>query len=347
MIAMEDDDPFTLYSIIPSGEIRDSDVTATAVWPREHGATWDPAAARGRRPTAREIRAALNGFPGYRVTYDSGPSRIRAIVETLEAHARRPAAILELRDFQGDEQAPVDLRFTRGLPALILRIVEALSRSCGSLIVLANDDLPAFVTSGTEPAAAAAVWLPEWVIRAEKYELWKPRGIDDILAFLAEYEGDVDYKAISQGVIDWYVEAYDYFCQHPGPPMIRAFLMSFGNGSGAGIDDSINSSFDSFPKEVMLPILHDALASLHAGVRHRAIWIGSEYPDATLDPVYQELLRSSDWDQRMPAAYYMKHRGTPEAARLAAEALGRETEDDVREVLEESAAMFGQPEDLS
>jgi hypothetical protein len=43
----------------------------------------------------------------------------------------------------------------------------------------------------------------------------------------------------------------------------------------------------------------------------------------------------------------MKERGTPEAARLAAEALGRETEDDVRDVLEEAAAMSGPPDGSS
>jgi hypothetical protein len=83
----EDDRSFTSYSIIPSGEIHESDVAATAEWLREHGASWDRAAPKGRRPTAREVRIALDGLSGYRATYDQGPFRFRAVVETLQAHA--------------------------------------------------------------------------------------------------------------------------------------------------------------------------------------------------------------------------------------------------------------------
>jgi hypothetical protein len=134
-----------LYSVIPLDDFDDD----TRTFLENDGLEMPPG--KGRWPTLHELRIALEGLDGYRVSYrDNTDGGWDASVEGPGGHAT-----IWVKDAPADDR-PHPFRFHKPTAEVALRILERLARSCGPFVVVeASAGHAVAVTAGCDPVALA------------------------------------------------------------------------------------------------------------------------------------------------------------------------------------------------
>lgn len=102
-----------------------------------------------RNPTPKEVRTACEALGDLKVEIFSPPHHAWQIsIQGLRAPDNEPWTTLNISNFNGDENAPQAISFSKGWPSLILRIVRDLSVICGPLVI--------FPDTGCKPIAVKA-----------------------------------------------------------------------------------------------------------------------------------------------------------------------------------------------
>jgi hypothetical protein len=112
-----------------------------------------------RMPTARDVRTALDALDGYQINYVIDDWSWTADVIESRISDFPDRTTLWLSNYSGDEGHPHNIALEKGSELLVIRIVELMSRTCGSLVV--DNDLngaPLLITSGTDLRFALQEW---------------------------------------------------------------------------------------------------------------------------------------------------------------------------------------------
>ena len=121
-----------------------------------------PPGATSRLPSVRELRGTLNQLDGFCSEVSIGSPWWDADIFACTQSEKRwegEYTTLWVRNFDGNEEIPVDFRFRKGSARLVLRILRRLTQICGPLVVLLDTCcIPILVTPETAIDLAHQVW---------------------------------------------------------------------------------------------------------------------------------------------------------------------------------------------
>jgi len=87
-----------------------------------------------RYPTPKEVRDVCGALSDFNVEMFSPPDHAwQIVIQGINDADNEPWTMVNISSFNGDENAPHHLSFSKGWPSLILRIVRALTVHCGPL----------------------------------------------------------------------------------------------------------------------------------------------------------------------------------------------------------------------
>jgi hypothetical protein len=118
---------------------------------------WSPPS---RDPTPQEIRTVCGSLTDFKVQVFSPPGHEwQLMIEGLTDPGKEQILLLRVAKFSGDESIPHQTWFETRWPSLILRIVRALSVSCGPLVIVDTSGCtPIVVTSDNNLDSLLASW---------------------------------------------------------------------------------------------------------------------------------------------------------------------------------------------
>jgi hypothetical protein len=115
-----------------------------------------------RNPTPREVRAALESLEDFTVRYELvNGDYWTAWVKHRQNPEDGPWTLVHISQIGGDDEER-RVWFEKGHPDLIVRIIERLTHSCGTLVLTCDaGGTPIVITPGTNPARALDAWRPK------------------------------------------------------------------------------------------------------------------------------------------------------------------------------------------
>jgi len=161
---------------------------------------------------------------------------------------------------------------------------------------------------------------------------------EEALDFLERHQPMPPDEQLTEALIGEYDEAWRALKDSDDPRVADLLLNSFGEGDGWGVYQLVDEALRSLPRQSVVEALDRSLASPFRSVRAWSMDMALDFPDTRLIPRALTLLSSDDRDQRVFAAYYLSgfethEEGTVEVLR---DALHRESDDEIRSVLQES-----------
>jgi len=157
----------------------------------------------------------------------------------------------------------------------------------------------------------------------------------DAICFLKAHQPLPPDEDLPEAVIRQYNEVREFFLQNPDEESIPLLLNSFGDGIGHGVYQLVDEVFRKYRKEVVLPHLLPALESEHRGVRWWCAQIAVDFPHPDLmAPLANLLEQLDDFDMRFAAVSALEEIEDPRATAVLREALDREPEEEIRELIE-------------
>ncbi len=154
---------------------------------------------------------------------------------------------------------------------------------------------------------------------------------ESLLQFLEDHQPMEDHPPAQ--VLKRYREATAWFFEHPNQACIPLFLHSFGHWEDPSLFESVQAVLRRFPKEQVQPHLLSGLASPHHAVR---LWCSDTarlFPHNNLLPALSLLIEDEEVMMRLTVAAALEAIGSGGAREVAARALERETDEQVREIL--------------
>ena len=133
---------------------------AIAVYLREIGVAVPNCSIPSRNPTPQELRTTCARLTDLKVDLFLPPKCAwQIVIQGLQDPDNEPWTILNVTDFNGDETVPHAIWFEKGWPSLILRIVHALSMTCGPLVIVPDTGCtPVVVNSSDDVGVLFATW---------------------------------------------------------------------------------------------------------------------------------------------------------------------------------------------
>jgi hypothetical protein len=166
---------------------------------------------------------------------------------------------------------------------------------------------------------------------------------EEALSFLEAHQPMPADAMLTDELIDKYDGVVQYFLEHPDARCLQPLLNSFGDGSGYGVYQLVESVVLQFPADVVEPVLAQALRSSHRGVKYWCLQLVPEFRSERLFAATIRCLENPDGDVRIMAAtslsFFKGYAGVLERLR---EALGKESEAKVRAAIEEAIEQLRQ-----
>jgi len=157
----------------------------------------------------------------------------------------------------------------------------------------------------------------------------------EAIRFLKAHQPLPSDEDMPEAVIREFDEIRKFFLQNPDEESIPLLLNSFGDGSGYGVYQLVEDVLLKHKKDVVLPHLLVALTSKHRGVRDWCAEIAVNFPHPDLiAPLATLLEQLDDIDSRFSAVSALEEIEDPRATTVLREALGREPEEEIRELIE-------------
>ena len=113
-----------------------------------------------RNPTPKEVRTVCGALRDLKVEIHSSPDHgWQVSIQGLCPPDNEPWTTLNISSFNGDENAPHVISFSKGWPSLILRIVRELTVDCGPLVIFPDSGCnPIVVKADDEVRTLLATW---------------------------------------------------------------------------------------------------------------------------------------------------------------------------------------------
>lgn len=131
------------------------------------------------------------------------------------------------------------------------------------------------------------------------------------------------------------LDTYNFFKANPDREALPLLLNVFGDGSAGGIYQVFDDLLACYDEEEVVRELEKALSSKHRSVRYWNADMSAGYPDERLTQPLAKLLEEDDFDMRYAAITALERIGTPAAKKKLTEALHRETDGELRALLED------------
>jgi hypothetical protein len=158
---------------------------------------------------------------------------------------------------------------------------------------------------------------------------------DEAMSFLRQHQPlpDVSFDETLHTALR---DTYRFFRASPPDREALSLLLNvFGPGTAGGIYQVFDDLLVKYDKEDVVPELQKALASTHRSVRYWNAQLSASFPDERLTGPLAGLLREGDFDMRYAAITALENIRSPVAMRALAEALQRETDDELRALLQD------------
>lgn len=131
-------------------------------------------------------------------------------------------------------------------------------------------------------------------------------------------------------------DTYQFLKANPPDRQVLPLLVNvFGDGSAGGIYQVFDDLLAKYDKEDVVRELTKALASKHRSVRYWNAQMSASFPDERLTQPLADLLREDDFDMRYAAITALEQIGSTAAKRALTEALHRETDQELRALLQD------------
>jgi hypothetical protein len=155
-------------------------------------------------------------------------------------------------------------------------------------------------------------------------------------AFLVAHQPMAADVALSKEELGELDAVRRFLVQHPHDEALGLLLGTFGEGSGFGVYQLIEEAAAAHEPAVVVSILADKLRNGLRSVRYWCALISANYPNDDLVPPLAAMLTGDDVELRSAVVTALSAMNST-AARAALQAwLPLETDDDLREVIEES-----------
>lgn len=158
---------------------------------------------------------------------------------------------------------------------------------------------------------------------------------EEALGFLRRHQPMPDDEALSEELVARYDRIREYFIANPDPEAVPLFLNSFGRGDGFGVYQLVEDVLAVHDPDVVITALNSALNSGRTSVSYWSAQIAANYPDASLIQPLGHLLEKGDFDTKYAAITALEQIGGPAVLLLLRNALEREPDDELRDLLEE------------
>jgi len=158
---------------------------------------------------------------------------------------------------------------------------------------------------------------------------------DEAISFLRQHQPLPDVSSdekLHVGLREtyWFLKA-----NPPDREALPLLVNVFGDGSAGGIYQVFDDLLAKYDKEDVVRELAKALASKHRSVRYWNAQMSASFPDERLAQPLADLLGEDDFDMRYAAITALEQIGLPAARRALTEALQRETDDELRTLLQD------------
>ena len=134
-------------------------------------------------------------------------------------------------------------------------------------------------------------------------------------------------------ILTGYKATTEFFYKHPEPEVIPLYLQSFAQWEDDRVYESVQSVLRRFSREKVVPHLKTGLTQTNPTIRFWCADTVRFFPDPSLADGLGLMLREGDVALRLVAASALEQIRTAQAARIAADAIRTETDEDVREIL--------------
>lgn len=142
-----------LYTIVPLDE---------SIVPclRDLGVSFSDFGCPSRNPTPAELRDVAAELTDLHFDLYSPPEHDwQIMIQGKKDPDHEPWTLLNVLNFNGDETSAHEIWFEKGWPSLILRIVHALAKRCGSLVIVPDTGCkPIVVSSADDVGQMFATW---------------------------------------------------------------------------------------------------------------------------------------------------------------------------------------------
>jgi len=156
------------------------------------------------------------------------------------------------------------------------------------------------------------------------------------LEFLRMHQPMPADDAVSKAELEELDLVRRFLTKHPNQEAVGLLLGVFGDGDGFGVYQLIEGAVAAHDSAVVVPALASKLEHGPRSVRYWCALISANHPDERLVPSLAASLRPEDCDLRYAAVTALEAIGS-DAARAALRGwLPKETDDELREVIEEA-----------
>jgi HEAT repeats len=158
---------------------------------------------------------------------------------------------------------------------------------------------------------------------------------DEAISFLKQHQPLPDVS-FDQKLLTGLHGTYQFFLGAGADREALPLLVNvFGDGSAGGIYQVFDDLLRKYDKEDVVRELQKALSSKHRSVRYWNAQMAAHFPDERLTQPLADLLREDDYDMRYAAITALEQIGSPAAKRELKEALLRETDAELRALIED------------
>jgi HEAT repeat protein len=159
---------------------------------------------------------------------------------------------------------------------------------------------------------------------------------DEAISFLRQHQPLPDVS-FDQELHTALHETFKFFKDNPDPDReaLPLLVNVFGDGSAGGIYQVFDDLLAKYDKEDVVRELRKALSSKHRSVRCWNAQMAARFPDERLTQPLADLLKEDEFDMRYGAITALEQIGSPAAKRELKEALLRETDVELRALLED------------
>jgi hypothetical protein len=161
---------------------------------------------------------------------------------------------------------------------------------------------------------------------------------DEAIQFLEAHQPMPPDADLTEELIGRFDEARRTLEHHYNRRTAHLLLNSLGEGDGLGVYQLVDATLRTLPRGDVVEALAEALRSPVRSVRAWSMEMALEYPEGKLVPHAIRLLRDSDRDQRVFAAYFLSTLDRLDATTigLMREAQAREDDEEIQSILQDA-----------
>ncbi|WP_245644986.1 HEAT repeat domain-containing protein [Peribacillus loiseleuriae] len=156
---------------------------------------------------------------------------------------------------------------------------------------------------------------------------------DQALFILRKYSPMPDEEDLTEGMIDEFASAIEYFGDNPDPSYIEAIMMTFSLDDLYGVYDHAVDVLRNFTNEQVIPHLIEAIQNKHERRRYWGTEIAKFFPDEKLISSLSTCINDPNEEIRAYAIFALNCIGHKSVLPMLHERLAKEQDEEVFEEL--------------